>query len=527
MRKKLLLFATLLFSIGSYAQTEYSVSTSVEKKKALLEEYTGQGCYWCREGHAVASQMISKHGNKTYAVSIHTGGYAGSYYGIDLRTEEGDAIGNYFDCDKHGFPSGMVNRHDFIGDGTYIYSRSLWIDYAEQQINTDAPVNLYQKAVYDGNTNTLSIRVEGYFTAEQQAADQRLSVMITQDHIIAYQNGGGGDYEHNHVLRAMLTPAFGDVLESPAKGKFFAREYTYILPEKIGNVNVLPEDLTIISFVTNGQEEIQNVEGGKPEYVNYGLTPKAELLAPTFDIGTKWGYNFFDVKLRNKSAQILTSAKFEVTVNGETTEQIIECEVGQFDTEEVRVPAVIAYADKGKTPFSICLKELNGIPVEEARYNGTFQKPKVSDATINIQIMTDICAAQNHFYLRDADGNMIKEFGPYEDGKAATYQEQITVEDGKTYCIEVTDINGDGMSAGGKGGLIVKGSNGTLIDQFYNINGWGVRSFFIVDNSTGISQPYYKTETTNSTIYTLDGRRVNGSPQRGVYIENGKKIIIK
>ena len=301
MRKKLLLFATLLFSIGSYAQTEYSVSTSVEKKKALLEEYTGQGCYWCREGHAVASQMISKHGNKTYAVSIHTGGYAGSYYGIDFRTEEGDAIGNYFDCDKHGFPSGMVNRHDFIGDGTYIYSRSLWIDYAEQQINTDAPVNLYQKAVYDGNTNTLSIRVEGYFTAEQQAADQRLSVMITQDHIIAYQNGGGGDYEHNHVLRAMLTPAFGDVLESPAKGKFFAREYTYILPEKIGNVNVLPEDLTIISFVTNGQEEIQNVEGCKPEYVNYGLTPKAELLAPTFDIGTKWGYNFFDVKLRNSA----------------------------------------------------------------------------------------------------------------------------------------------------------------------------------------------------------------------------------
>ena len=525
MQKIITLIISLLFAYGSIAQDTYHVSTNVEKKKALLEEFTGQGCYWCRDGHAVASQLLTKFGSNAYVIAIHTGHLSGSFYGIDLRTIEGDAIGEYFDCEKAGYPSGMINRHDFEGNGIYTRSRSLWLDDAAQITAEDAPVNLWQKAVYDGNTNKLSIRIEGYFTAEQQKSDQRLTVMITQDHIIGYQNGGGTDYEHNHVLRATLTNAFGDEIGEAVKGNYFSKEYEYSLPESLGGEDVMPEDLMVIAFVSAGNEEIQNVTGGKPEYINYGTTLKGELLPPTFEMGTKWGYNFFDVKISNRSAAEISTATFEVTVNGETTEQTIECDIPQFGEEEVRVPAVISYADKGKTAFTLRLTKLNNEPVDAVEYAGSFQMPKKTDTTINIQIKTDACAGQNHFFLRDADGRLVREFGPYEDNKIATYEEQITVEDGKTYCIEVTDANGDGIAYGSKGYLIVKSDSGILIDQFYTINGWGVRSFFITDNASGIKDVDNNGQAAAEKMFSVSGQRLSVPPVRGIYIRNGKKIL--
>lgn len=36
-----------------------------------------------------------------------------------------------------------------------------------------------------------------------------------------------------------------------------------------------------------------------------------------------------------------------------------------------------------------------------------------------------------------------------------------------------------------------------------------------------------KSITTSSVIYDLQGRRLNGSPHKGVYIQNGKKHVVK
>ena len=35
------------------------------------------------------------------------------------------------------------------------------------------------------------------------------------------------------------------------------------------------------------------------------------------------------------------------------------------------------------------------------------------------------------------------------------------------------------------------------------------------------------TNTINGSLHDLQGRRVTGTPQRGIYIRNGKKIVIK
>ena len=46
------------------------------------------------------------------------------------------------------------------------------------------------------------------------------------------------------------------------------------------------------------------------------------------------------------------------------------------------------------------------------------------------------------------------------------------------------------------------------------------------DEATGISATLTNSEEVNSAIYDLQGRRVE-QPQPGLYIRNGKKVIIK
>ena len=53
--------------------------------------------------------------------------------------------------------------------------------------------------------------------------------------------------------------------------------------------------------------------------------------------------------------------------------------------------------------------------------------------------------------------------------------------------------------------------------------GAGSKITFMFD-ATGINQ--YKTIQTNGVFYDLQGRSVD-NPQKGVYIRNGKKVVIK
>ncbi len=536
MRKVLLLFSLLSINfVPGNSQTTYNVSTDVQKKKVLLEEFTGIHCGNCPDGHKMARILLNSLPNQAYVVSIHAGNYSVPSGGEpDYRTAEGDSISAFLVSERAGYPCGSMNRSKLYDD-SYFVPRSYWNAYGQYFIKQDAPVNLYVESAYDGNTGKLTVHVEGYYTSDSPEGTQALSVLWTQDDIVGPQNGGGmGDkYVHEHMLRDYITPVWGDTISTgqAKKGQYFTKDYVYTLPKTVGPVEVKPEDINIVAFVTTGKDNVENVEGGKPKYLNYNETESATLQSPDITIGTRYGYNFFEAYLKNTSGTKLTSATFDVTVNGNTESHTVACDVDQFSKGPITIPATLSYAERGKTKYSIVLTQLNGKDVERDTISGGFQKPAVSASTVNVQILTDACASQNHFYLKDADGNIVKEFGPYEDGKVATYDETATLEDGKTYCIEVTDSYGDGLLEDGKGGLIVHSGNGKLIDQFYTINGFGVRSFFTVDVAAGIAGVETDGSASAQTLYTIDGRKVSNAKAHGLYIVKGKdgknKITIK
>lgn len=516
-----------LSGLTATAQQAYNVSTDVQKRKILLEEYTGLHCGWCPEGHKVSKVMLNSLPGESFAVNIHAGHYAEPGTGEpDYRTAEGDALKEYFGADQAGYPCGVVNREQV--DGAYATSRSLWLAQADYYHKDDAPVNLYVRSDYDGLSRQLAIHVEGYYTADAPQGTQTLSVVWTQSDIVGYQNGGGNDYHHQHMLRDFVTPLWGDTIAEAKNGQYFTRDYTYTLPEAVNGIAVVPGDIEVVAFVATDRVAIGNVEGGRPVFANYRETEAAELQAPDIAVGNRYGNNYFEATLKNLSSKRLTSATFDVTVNGATETKTVACDIDQFDKAILAIPCTMQYAAKGKTKYSVTLTRLNGVDVEASTLSGSFQKPTtIATTNVTFQITTDERASQNTFVLRDADGNVVREFGPYADGQSATYEEEATgLENGKTYCFEAHDAWGDGMLEGTKGAVIVRSGAGKLIDQYYTINGYGIRSFFTIDTATGIAGVEANEESTTTATYTLGGTKA-AAQAKGVLIKEGKKGYVK
>lgn len=538
MKQLFTLFFVALLPVGvAMAAQEWKVSTETQKKKILLEEYTGLNCGWCPEGHQMANVLLDALPGQSFVVNVHAGSYAEpSGNQADYRTDEGISLAEWFNTASYGYPCGSVNRYLLSGE-QYLSSRSLWTEIATEIHKQDAPVNLYVESLYDGDTGKLSVHVEGYFTEQESAAQMHeLSVLWTQDDIVGYQNGGnaGDEYVHQHMLRGYISDTWGDDIVMSADEGYFSKDYEIELPDSVRKIPVKPEDINVIAFVTTDCVDILNVEGGKPTYINYNMTEQGELQSPEMAIGTRYGFDFFDFYLKNKSGKAINSATFLVSVGSEETTVTVDCDIEAFRTAAVRVPATMQYAAKGKTKYSVKLTQMNGIDVEPSQLSGGFQQPVVTGEPVSVKIQTDQCASQDVFSLKNSNGDIVKEFGPFDDGVTNMLEEELTgLEDGETYCIEILDKWGDGLYEGDKGSLVVHASTGKLIDQFYSISGYGVRSFFTIDHTLGIKEVEQQGDEAETVYYTADGRRVATPEKSGLYIavsagnKANKKVIIK
>ncbi len=514
------LFAMLLSGAGlsqiSAQETAWHVDTDITKKNILMEDFTGTGCYWCPDGHAVAERMAHVWPGRIFPVNIHTGHLAQSY-----TTSAGDLIGQYMECEEAGFPSGAVNRRDF-GDGL-LMSRSLWQQAADYIMAEDAPVNLLLKSRYDADSRELSVEVEGFFTADV-STDQRLCVMLLQDNVWGYQNGPEpGDYRHMHMLRGTLTDTWGDAIDGASRGQFFKHDYTMTLPNRIGDVNVVPTDMQVVAFVSDGRTDVEQVAGVKPDCSSMDVPLSVALERPRIEISTHYGYHFFEVLLENECNQPITSASFDVTVGQQTSTMTIACDIDAYGFQYLSLPVDYTYSQRGTTKYSIRLTAVNDSDIEPQTLSGQFVKPYAATQQVTVSLQTDDMAAQTTFAIRDQQGDTVHEFGPFADGEALLTSETLTLAPGRTYCLEAADAWGNGALIGTTGYIELRDAQGLLIDK-QNIYGYGGRIFFTTDETNGICMP--TTSDAPAIRYSIDGRHAPAG-QHGLVIEQKNGVIKK
>ena len=116
------------------------------------------------------------------------------------------------------------------------------------------------------------------------------------------------------------------------------------------------------------------------------------------------------------------------------------------------------------------------------------------------------------WFLPQAPGDLDKMIGGYSKGPLCCFDHGVITryewdqETGYCYCV---DVDGDSVYIGTDNGVLVF-SDGS----FHWLN----------DTEAGVSEPTVN-KSMPSRIFDLQGRRFQGSPKHGVYIQNGKKVM--
>lgn len=486
--KHLLFSSIIALFLASSPIYGYEVSTEVQKKNILLEEFTGIHCGYCPQGHAIGNRMVTAQPENVYVIAVHAGSYAipGSDQ-PDFRTEAGNVINTEFGVTS--YPSGTVNRHFFDDSPNIITGRSSWAQNGKDIRKEDAPVNLWMDSRFDGSNRQLTVTIEGYYTGDPQQTENYLNVAWTQSDIQGPQSGSGvGDeYMHQHMLRGYITQDWGDTIKNARQGEYFTRTYTYTVPQDINGVEVKAEDIQIVAFVCENKKEVLNVIGAHPTYLNYEKPARVTLKAPKMAIGTNYGFNFFEMTLVNHSDKTVEEVNFKVTING--TEQQVKWtgNLPGFENAPIRID-VAPYEITETNQYRIEVTAINGEAFENknAVLSGRFKALAEVTPSMNLTIKTDLYAEENTFTIKDQDGNTLKTFGPYPSMTQKEYKEQVELEDNKIYCLEVTDMWGDGIQQP-RGNYKLYNNDNTLAVENKNIEAFGYRTFFHTSQTAGIA----------------------------------------
>ena len=482
-----------MFLVGSVllaSAQDYHVTTDPQQKGVLLEEFTGIYCPNCPDGHKVAAELLLAQPDYFHAISVHAGAFATPRTDVapDYITDEGTTLNDYFNVTS--YPSGMINRRAFDG-ATAVYGRSIWASYAKIVNKEIAPVNLWIQSSYDKDTHLLTVDVEGYFTEtiDEQTA---LTVALTQSNIHGPQYNTGGlveDYEHKHMLRDYLTPMWGDVLTNSTAGTYFVKQYQYDVPEKIGEVPTVPIDFEIVAFVTKDKQDVLNVISVAPSCEGIEVPiEKIEISEYKIPISRNYGYNFFELYMTNNSTTPITEATFEVNLNGNVTQVSWTGTVAARSIGLVTIPVDWNLTQIAESnTYSVRCVGVNGLLLTSNELTGEFGKLIDVPASLKVIIKTDRYAGDNTFYVRDADGHIVKEFGPYPDEVIEEYEDEVTLAPNGIYCFEINDAWDDGMMTP-RGRFRIYDSNGTLLAQQMEIDGFGYRLFVKVAETNGIEQ---------------------------------------
>lgn len=406
---KSLLIGAVLFSTGLFAQN--LVPTSPQNKKVVLEEFTGINCVYCPDGHSKAQAIKDQNPDDVFLVNVHTGGFANPGNGQpDFRTPFGLALENQTGLD--GYPSGTVNRHVFNETNTAL-DRGQWAAAAAEILQQNSYVNVAGSAEIDVLTNALTVTVEVYYTGDSPQDTNKLNVALLQDNTLGPQTGGGmgNNYVHMHRLVHFLTGQWGEDITSTTEGDFSEFTFTYEIPEDYRNIAVELEELKLVAYVAEGQQEILTGNEMQPSFVNVPGNDVAikkinEITATCLDRISP------QIEIQNRGGDDLTSLDITYSVNESSPQTYTWTgNLGTFATETIELDEI------DFTPSDQLNTVEVSIPSDDNDANNTMSStfsPSI-EGSINSTLHIDAFAtgSTTTWEIIDLSGEVVYSGGPY------------------------------------------------------------------------------------------------------------------
>ena len=230
----------LVLSFSAINAQEF-VSTDPMPRNAVLEEFTGIYCVFCPQGHQIADQLVDDNPERVVVINLHSSdSYSAPKSGSghpDFRNSWAKIIAS--ESGLTGYPAGQVNRQVFTGSemtpGKPAMGRGSWTAATYNVLNdpNGSPVNVAVRNTYEASTKTVTVEVELYYT-EATGENSLLNVVLLENGVIGWQTGGSENYEHNKILRDMLTGQWGEVITETTKGSYVKKTYEYTVPKGFG-----------------------------------------------------------------------------------------------------------------------------------------------------------------------------------------------------------------------------------------------------------------------------------------------------
>ncbi|MCT4582368.1 MAG: Omp28-related outer membrane protein [Flavobacteriales bacterium] len=373
MKKQLLSSVTALLS-ASALMAQLPVSQTASNKNVVLEEFTGIYCGFCPDGHRIANNIKAANPDDVVLINVHVGGYANpNGSDPDFRTPFGSAIVNQ--TDLQGYPAGTVNRHLFAGNsqqggsGT-AQGRNTWTSTSSTILSESSYANVALQASLDIQTREITVDVEVYYTGNGAAAN-RLNVALLQNGIEGPQSGmsannaqilPNGNYEHNHMLRHLITGQWGDTISTTSQGTLIQRQYVYSIPADLNGVAYELGELEVVAFLAEGQQEIITGAEGPISYV---IPPGTTLVDLASSTNMQSPNSYCDgavvpeITVNNADTASITSYEVSYSLNGGTAvTQTVSNPLAGGASATTSFPGITL--SPGENVFTYTVNALNG-----------------------------------------------------------------------------------------------------------------------------------------------------------------------
>lgn len=466
------------------------------RKKVLIEKFTGQRCPNCIGDDKTLDAYLDGKNLKDKVYEMRHYSYEGD--GIGQRylrlPDVHNALSNAWEVSS--YPIYMVDRSGNNGtqfpDNGYLVRASVInnLDWVSNRIEKPCLVSLsLDGSTYNPSTREIKVVVSG--KTSTKIPDPRISIFITQNGISASQSGVTGDYVHNGVSRDFLTEEVnGDALEIGDDGVFQVT-YFYKMPETIGSVNTDIKNMDVVAFVsswdnyaykraTEGQKNFENSMVYNTDNVNIGSLP-FHALPPVLPGDNKP----YEVTIGATGFSTLYCDKDLVVPEGVTAYVAYESESGSsLITKELAdgtIPAktaVILQGTQGVHSFTVSPKKLTAYTGRN-ELNGTLERVSASSLGGTIYVLAQPAGKSVGFYR-------------YTGDMLPAHKAYFREVDGK--------VQGFELNFGGEGDVV------TAIDRLSTVN------------------------SQLSTAYDLQGRALRqgkSAPQRGLILQNGKKLMVR
>ena len=226
------------------------------KRTSLLIEYSGWQCVNCPTAAEEAHRLKELYGENLVVVVMHPESNPNTRHNnkpaLDYTCPEADSIYLMMGgTNTTPFPTGNVNMIRNATQG-YFTDYDMWGTQVSQAYATPKPIRLSQEA-YCIDTNVIWMAVD-ITNMDSVAIDATLQVWLTEDSVIGSQKkpeGTDKNYAHNHLMRASITPIWGELL--PIEASMTQQVvYEYTLPEK-----VVMENCNVVAIVSVNGEVVQ------------------------------------------------------------------------------------------------------------------------------------------------------------------------------------------------------------------------------------------------------------------------------